>query len=210
MDHGRLRFIHCRNAPAVGNWECECLGVPQPTRRLVSDGMLATFVRTALALLTRYCNSLQQKQHNKLLCDECWLRFPWTNNPRGVRGYLLFIIVALLLCCCVRCTSSCACAPSVRAVDTTDRSRRVCMRWSLVCRSCLLLPLPSVCCCCGRAVCVPAAVDWSVCRAWCAAYGACVAAALSSCGVPSLCVCRTSRLPCCSPCTSLCRSAPHH
>ncbi|RNC34391.1 mucin TcMUCII [Trypanosoma cruzi] len=68
----------------------------------------------------------------------------------------------------------------------------MCMRWSLVCRSCLLLPLPSVC------------------RAWCAAYGACLAAALSSCGVPSVCVCCTSRLPCCSPCPSLCRSAPHH
>ncbi|EAN98844.1 mucin-associated surface protein (MASP), putative, partial [Trypanosoma cruzi] len=30
----------------------------------------------------------------------------------------------------------------------------MCMRWSLVCRSCLLLPLPPVCWCCGRAVCV--------------------------------------------------------
>ncbi|ESS61243.1 mucin TcMUC [Trypanosoma cruzi Dm28c] len=30
----------------------------------------------------------------------------------------------------------------------------MCMRWSLVCRSFLLLPLPSVCWCCGRAVCV--------------------------------------------------------
>ncbi|EAN96379.1 hypothetical protein Tc00.1047053506409.110 [Trypanosoma cruzi] len=125
---------------------------------------------------------------------------------------LLFCIVTLLLCCCVRCTFLCVCAPSVRGADTTDRSRRMYMRWSLVCRSCLLLPLPSVCCCCGRAVCVcvPAAVDWSVCRAWCAAYGACLAAALSSCGVSSVCVCRTSRLPCCSPCPSLCRSAPHH
>ncbi|KAF5217050.1 hypothetical protein ECC02_010112 [Trypanosoma cruzi] len=62
----------------------------------------------------------------------------------------------------------------------------------------------------GCVWCVPAAVDWSVCRAWCAAYGACLAAALSSCGVPSVCVCRTSLLPCCSPCPSLCRSAPHH
>ncbi|ESS63284.1 hypothetical protein TCDM_08936 [Trypanosoma cruzi Dm28c] len=61
-------------------------------------------------------------------------------------------------------------------------------------------------CVCG----VRAAVDWSVCCAWCAAYGACLAAALSSCGVPSVCVCRTSRLPCCSPFPSLCRSAPHH
>ncbi|RNC34399.1 mucin TcMUCII, partial [Trypanosoma cruzi] len=25
-----------------------------------------------------------------------------------------------------------------------------------------------------------------------------------------VCVCRTSRFPCCSPCPSLCRSAPHH
>ncbi|ESS55341.1 mucin TcMUC [Trypanosoma cruzi Dm28c] len=32
------------------------------------------------------------------------------------------------------------------------------MRWSLVCRSCFLLPLLSVCCCCGRAVCV--CVSW--------------------------------------------------
>ncbi|KAF5215859.1 hypothetical protein ECC02_011404 [Trypanosoma cruzi] len=48
----------------------------------------------------------------------------------------------------------CVCVPSVRGADTTDRSRRMCMRWSLVCRSCLLLPLPSVCWCCGRAVCV--------------------------------------------------------
>ncbi|ESS55831.1 hypothetical protein TCDM_12680 [Trypanosoma cruzi Dm28c] len=72
-------------------------------------------------------------------------------------------------------------------------------------------PLPSVCWCCGGAVCVcaPAAVDWSVCRAWFAAYGACLAAALSSFGLPSVCVCRTSCLPCCSPFPSLCRSAPH-
>ncbi|ESS59927.1 mucin TcMUC [Trypanosoma cruzi Dm28c] len=59
-------------------------------------------------------------------------------------------------------------------------------------------------------VCVRVAVDWSVCCAWCAAYGAFLAAALSSCGVLSVCVCRTSRLPCCSPFPSLCRSAPHH
>ncbi|ESS61283.1 putative mucin TcMUCII [Trypanosoma cruzi Dm28c] len=39
------------------------------------------------------------------------------------------------------------------------------MRWSLVCRSCLLLPLPSVCCCCGRAVCVVRGVRRTV-HAW--------------------------------------------
>ncbi|RNC33880.1 trans-sialidase, partial [Trypanosoma cruzi] len=49
-------------------WELgmRLLGVPQPARRHVSDGMLATFVRTALALLTRYCNSIQQQQDDKL------------------------------------------------------------------------------------------------------------------------------------------------
>ncbi|RNC56416.1 putative mucin TcMUCII [Trypanosoma cruzi] len=130
-------------------------GVREPARRHFSDGMLATFVRTALALLTRYCNSIQQKQDNKLLCDECWLAFPWTSNSIGLRGSPLSIfIVTLLLCCCVRCTFLCVCVPSVRGADTTDRSRRMCMRWSLVCRSCLLLPLPFVCWCCGRAVCV--------------------------------------------------------
>ncbi|KAF5217185.1 mucin TcMUC [Trypanosoma cruzi] len=63
-------------------------------------------------------------------------------------GYFAFVLLCalhLLLCVCV---------PSVRGADTTDRSRRMYMRWSLVCRSCLLLPLPSVCWCCGRAVCV--------------------------------------------------------
>ncbi|EKF29189.1 hypothetical protein MOQ_007039, partial [Trypanosoma cruzi marinkellei] len=82
--------------------------------------------------------------------------------------------------------------PSVRGADTTDRSRRVYMRWSLVCRSCLLLPPPSVCWCCGVR-CMPG------CRP------------LLMCVLPSVCVSAfTSRLPCCSPCPSLCRSAPHH
>ncbi|ESS60826.1 mucin TcMUCII [Trypanosoma cruzi Dm28c] len=80
----------------------------------------------------------------------CTSRGPTT---RVVCGDLLFI-VTMLLCCCVRCTSSCVCVSSVRGADTTDRSRGMCMRWSLVCRSCLLLPLPSVCWCCGRTVCV--------------------------------------------------------
>ncbi|KAF5221564.1 hypothetical protein ECC02_005452 [Trypanosoma cruzi] len=124
-------------------------------------------------------------------CDEYWLHFPWTNNPRGVRGSLLFYCYFAFVLLWALHLLLCVCVPSVRGADTTDRSRRVCMRWSLVCRSCLLLPPPSVCWCCGRAVCVvcvPAAVDWSVCRAWCAVYGACLAAALSSCGVSSVCV----------------------
>ncbi|PWU89142.1 putative mucin TcMUCII [Trypanosoma cruzi] len=95
--------------------------------------------------------------------------------------YFAFVLLSALLLLCV-------CVPSVRGADKTDRSRRVCMRWSLVCRSCLLLPPPSVCCCCGRAVCVCACCRGLECVcAWCAAYGACLAAALSSCGVP-LCV----------------------
>ncbi|KAF5213881.1 mucin TcMUC [Trypanosoma cruzi] len=157
-------------------------------------------------------NMNEGRRQLNCFCDEYWLHFPWTNNPRGVRGSLLFHCYFAFLLLCALHLLLCVCVPSVRGADTTDRSRRMCMRWSLVCRSCLLLPLPSVCWCCGRAVCVcvPVAVDWSVCRAWCAAYGACLAAALSSCGVPSVCVCRTSRLPCCSPCPSLCRSAPHH
>ncbi|RNC34990.1 mucin TcMUC [Trypanosoma cruzi] len=124
-------------------------------------------------------------------CDEYWLQFPWTSNLRGVRGSFLFNCYFAFVLLCALHLLLCVCVPSVRGADTTDRSRRMCMRWSIVCRSCLLLPLPSVCWCCGRAV--------------CAAYGACLAVALSSCGVPSVCVCRTSRLPCCSPCPSLCR-----
>ncbi|RNE96033.1 mucin TcMUC, partial [Trypanosoma cruzi] len=51
-DHGRLRLIHCGNAPLleIGTVTvCDCLSP--------HDGILATFVRTALALLTLYCSS---------------------------------------------------------------------------------------------------------------------------------------------------------
>ncbi|ESS56267.1 hypothetical protein TCDM_12486 [Trypanosoma cruzi Dm28c] len=87
-EHGRLRLIHCGNALVVGNRDCDCVGLPQP----VCDGILATFVRTALALLTLYCSSRQQKQDKKLLFDGYWLHFPWNNNPRGVRGSPFFIV----------------------------------------------------------------------------------------------------------------------
>ncbi|KAF5214234.1 hypothetical protein ECC02_013186 [Trypanosoma cruzi] len=66
----------------------------------------------------------------------------------------LFFLLLLCFCVAVGAAPSCVCVPSVRGADTTDLSRRMYMRWSLVCRSCLLLPLPSVCWCCGRAVCV--------------------------------------------------------
>ncbi|RNC58871.1 mucin TcMUCII [Trypanosoma cruzi] len=200
-----------RECPVVGNWDCDCVGLPSP-----HDGSFATeYLPLLYGRPLRYSPVIvaAYNQNNITSCFVmnigCRSRGP---TIHVVCGDLFLLIVTLLLCCCVRCTFLCACAPSVRGADTTDRSRRMYMRWSLVCRSCLLLPLPSVCWCCGRAVCVcvPAAVEWSVCRAWCAAYAACLAAALSSCGVLSVCVCRTSRLPCCSPCPSLCRSAPHH
>ncbi|KAF8307768.1 mucin, putative, partial [Trypanosoma cruzi] len=81
----------------------------------------------------------------------------------------------------------------------------MCMRWSLVCRSCLLLPLPSVCWCCGRAVCVCAC-----CRGFeCVSCVVCGVRCMPGC-CPLLmwcalcvCFCRTSRLPCCSQCPSL-------
>ncbi|PWU90304.1 putative mucin TcMUCII [Trypanosoma cruzi] len=66
-----------------------------------------------------------------------------------VCGDIFPFIVTLAFCVAV-CAASilvCVCVLSVRGADTTDRSRRMCMRWSLVCRSCLLLPLPSVCVC---------------------------------------------------------------
>ncbi|EKF29353.1 mucin-associated surface protein (MASP), putative, partial [Trypanosoma cruzi marinkellei] len=68
------------------------------------------------------------------------------------------LFLSWLLCLCVAVGAApilvCVCVPSVRGADTTDRSRRMCMRCSLVCRSCLLLPPTSVCWCCGTAVCV--------------------------------------------------------
>ncbi|ESS55968.1 hypothetical protein TCDM_12529 [Trypanosoma cruzi Dm28c] len=166
-------------------------GCPSP-----HDGILSTFVLTVLALLTRYCSSMQPKQDNKLLCDEYWLHFPWANNPHGVRGSLL-----LLLCFCV---AVCAAPPLVcvctlcGGVPARRTALAVCTCGGALCAApvCFSLLHLSVC------VCVPVAVDWSVCRAWCAAHGACLAAALSSCGVPSVCVCRTSRL-------SVALHAPH-
>ncbi|PWV20667.1 hypothetical protein C3747_5g745 [Trypanosoma cruzi] len=63
----RHRLIHCGNALVVGNWTATVWDCPSP-----HDGILATFVRTALALPTRYCSSIQPKQDNKPLCDEYW------------------------------------------------------------------------------------------------------------------------------------------
>ncbi|ESS64442.1 hypothetical protein TCDM_07501 [Trypanosoma cruzi Dm28c] len=146
-----------------------------------------------------------QRQLN-CFCDEYWLHFPWTNNPRDVRGSLLFLncYFAFVLLCALHLLL-CVCVPSVRGAGTTDRSRRVCMRWSLVCRSCLLLPPPSLCvcvrACCRGLECVLCLLCGVRCMAGCCPL-------LVWC---ALCVClpHLSSL-CCSPFPSLCRSAPHH
>ncbi|RNC32556.1 trans-sialidase [Trypanosoma cruzi] len=163
---------------AIGNasvWEC-----PSP-----HDGTFWTEclpllygqpLRYSLVIVTAYSkNKTTSCFAMNVGCDS---RGPTIHVVCG--DFFFYCYFAFVLLCALHLLV-CVCVPSVRDADTTDRSRRMCMRWSLVCRSCLLLPLPSVC------------------RAWCAAYGACLAAALSSCGVPSVCVCRTSRLPCCSP-----------
>ncbi|RNC36619.1 putative mucin TcMUCII [Trypanosoma cruzi] len=129
-DNGKLRLIHCRNAVVVGNRDRDCLGLPQPARRSARRNT-CHFVRTALALLTRYCSSIQLKQDKKLLCDEYWLHFPWTNDPRGVRGsspfycYFAFVLLCalhLLLYVCVRilregCRHDGQPSPYLRAVE---------------------------------------------------------------------------------------------
>ncbi|KAF5215858.1 hypothetical protein ECC02_011403 [Trypanosoma cruzi] len=123
--------------------------------------------------------------------DKYWLHFSWANNPRGVRGSPFFL---LLLCFCV---AVCAARPLVCVRTLREGCRHdgplspyvhavePCVPFLFASPSSIcVLVLRQGCVC----VCVPAAVDWSVCRAWCAAYGACLAAALSSCGVPSVCV----------------------
>ncbi|RNC32051.1 mucin TcMUC [Trypanosoma cruzi] len=190
MGHERIRFIHCRNAPSLVIWNASVLECPNP-----HDGTFRTEclpllygrpLRYLLVIATAYSkNKVTTCFAMNIGCDSRGATIHVVCGDHSFYCYFAFVLLCalhLLLCVCV---------PSVRGADTTDHSRRMCMRWSLVCRSCLLL-LPSVC------------------RAWCVAYGACLAAALSSCGVPSVCVCCTSRLPCCSPCPSLCRSAPHH
>ncbi|EKF38963.1 hypothetical protein MOQ_000820, partial [Trypanosoma cruzi marinkellei] len=99
-------------------------------------------------------------------CDEYWLRFTVEHE------FFWRVEIPPLLshCLCVAVGAApilfCVCVPSVRGADTTDRSRRMYMWWSLVCRSCLLLPPPSVCWCCGRAVFVCVVCGVCCCRWW--------------------------------------------
>ncbi|RNC40597.1 trans-sialidase, partial [Trypanosoma cruzi] len=43
-------------------------------------------------------------------CDEYWLRFPWTNDPRGVRGSFLFCCYFAFVLLCALHLFSCVCA----------------------------------------------------------------------------------------------------
>ncbi|ESS60850.1 mucin TcMUC [Trypanosoma cruzi Dm28c] len=123
-------------------------------------------------------------------CDEYWPHFPWTNNSHGVQGSFLFIIVTLLLCCCARCNYSLVCVHTLREGCRHDGPLSPCVLAVEPCVPLLFASPSSICLLVLRqgCVCVCVAVDWSVCCAWCAAYGACLAASLSSCGVPSVCV----------------------
>ncbi|ESS62946.1 mucin TcMUC [Trypanosoma cruzi Dm28c] len=188
--------------------DCDCLGPPQPARRPVLDGILATLLLTALALLIN-CKSIQPNKTISCFVMNigCTSRGPTIHMVCGDLSFFHYYFDFVLLCAlhlllCVRtlregCRHDGPLSPYVHAVEP-------CVPLLFASPSSICVLLLQGC------VCVRVAVDWSVCCAWCAAYGACLAAALSSCGVPSLCVCCTSRLPCCSSCPSLCRSAPHH
>ncbi|ESS61501.1 hypothetical protein TCDM_10906 [Trypanosoma cruzi Dm28c] len=123
-----------------------------PLRIIVSYACCCCFGSGYVCMKWCVLNINEGRRELNCFCDEYWLHFPWTSNPRGVRGSPFLLLLCFCAAVCAATILVCVCVPSVRAAGTTDRSRRVCMRWSLVCRSCLLLPLPSVCCCCGRAV----------------------------------------------------------
>ncbi|KAF5219282.1 hypothetical protein ECC02_007706 [Trypanosoma cruzi] len=187
---------------------CDC---PSPHDGPFAKEYLPPFVRTALALLTRYCSSIQPKQHNKLLCDEYWLHFPWTNNPRGVRGspfycYFAFVLLcALHLLVCVHtlregCRHDGPLSPHVHAVEPCVPL--LFASPSSICVLVLRQGCVCVCACCRGLECVSCVVCGVRCMPGCCPL-------LMWCAL-CVCVCHTSRLPCCSPCPSLCRSAPDH
>ncbi|ESS60892.1 hypothetical protein TCDM_11558 [Trypanosoma cruzi Dm28c] len=145
--HGILRFIHCGNAFVVESKDCDCLGLPS-----MHDGPYET---ECLPLLygqpLRYSLIILAADNEKgtetnYFCDEYWLHFPWTNNPRGVRGSLIFhccfafvLLCTLHLLMCVRtlregCRHDGPLSPYVHAVEP--------------CVPLLFAsPLPSVCWC---------------------------------------------------------------
>ncbi|KAF5219837.1 mucin TcMUCII [Trypanosoma cruzi] len=111
-DHGRLCLIHCGNAPSLGTGTATVWDCPSP-----HDGPFATEylpllygrpLRYSLVIVAAY----NQNKIISCFCDGYWLHFPWTNNPRGVRGSPFL----LLLCFCVAvCAApSCVCVRTLR------------------------------------------------------------------------------------------------
>ncbi|ESS63176.1 hypothetical protein TCDM_09042 [Trypanosoma cruzi Dm28c] len=77
--------------------DCDCLGLPQPARRSLWDGILFTFVLTVLLASTLYCKSIKQ---NKII-----IRFVM-NVGCASRGPTIRVVCgdhsfSLLLCFCV-------------------------------------------------------------------------------------------------------------
>ncbi|EKF98774.1 mucin TcMUCII, putative [Trypanosoma cruzi] len=159
-DHGRLRLIHCGNAASLRIWTLSVLDCSS-----VHNGPHAT---ECLPLLygepLRYLLiPAREKQYKKLFRDGYWLRFPWTNNPRGVRRsfllncYFAFVLLcALHLLLCVRtlregCRHDGPLSPCVHAVEPCvpllfASPSSICvllLRWGCVCVC--LLPWIGVC-----------------------------------------------------------------
>ncbi|RNC53865.1 trans-sialidase [Trypanosoma cruzi] len=143
-------------------------------------------------------------------CDEYWLHFPWNNNSLGVRGspFLLLLCFRIAVCAapplvCVRtpregCRHDGPLSPYVHAVEPC-----VPLLFASPSSICVLvLRQGCVCACCRGLECVSCVVCGVRCMPGCCPL-------LMWCAL-CVCVCRTSRLPCCSPFPSLCRSAPHH
>ncbi|EKF29380.1 mucin TcMUCII, putative [Trypanosoma cruzi marinkellei] len=153
------------------------------------------FCPDGLALLTHCCHNIQRKRKQKPNCFVmnifCNSRGPTIHVACGDYSFFncyfafaLLCVLHLFSCVCTLCEG----CRHDRSLPPYVHAEEPCVP--------LLFVFPlflSVCWCCGRAVCVcvcvPATVDWSVCRAWCAVYGACLAAALSYCVFCPLCVC---------------------
>ncbi|KAF5218350.1 hypothetical protein ECC02_008721 [Trypanosoma cruzi] len=89
-------------------------------------------------------NMNEGRRQMNCCCDEYWLHFPWTNNPRGLRGSLLFI-VTLLLCCCGHCTSCCVCAYPPQGVPTRRTALAVCACGGALCAAPVCFSLFHLC-----------------------------------------------------------------
>ncbi|RNC53830.1 putative trans-sialidase [Trypanosoma cruzi] len=109
-NHGRIRFIHCGNAPSLRVrtatvWECPACTTArmgQNNCHFGTDGPCATN-----SVLSKQTKKRGKRIYCFVMNIGCASRGP---TIHVVCGDLSFLIVTLLLCCRVRCTSSCACA----------------------------------------------------------------------------------------------------